>query len=133
VSLKRRVRRKAALNPSRYSTAPLRGVRTIREFDERYTARLHGFGNAANYYHQASSLRVADRIHIPTLILTAEDDPFVPVEQFAHPAVAGNPNIRVVATPHGGHCGFFARRTHGADDRYWAERTVVDFLAGFMR
>ncbi len=130
VSLKRRVRRKAARYPWHFSPAYLPGIRTIREFDERYTARLYGFGNAANYYFRASSLRVADRIRIPTLILTAEDDPFVPASQFAVPAVAGNPNVRVVVTPHGGHCGFYARR-NGSDDRYWAERAVIDFISGF--
>lgn len=130
VSLKRRVRKKAALYPSHYSTAYLPGVRTIREFDERYTARLYGFANAANYYYQASSLRVVDRIRVPTLILTAEDDPFVPPGQFSDPAVASNPNIRLVVTAHGGHCGFYSRR-NGSADRYWAERAVIDFVSGF--
>jgi predicted alpha/beta-fold hydrolase len=133
VSLKQRVRRKAAIYPWHFSTADLPGVRTIREFDERYTSRLYGFGNAANYYYQASSLRVVRRIRVPTLIIAAEDDPFVPASQFATPAVTGNANIRLAVTPHGGHCGFFARRTNGGGDRYWAERAVVDFVGGFMR
>lgn len=130
VSLKHRVRRKSALYPWHFSTAYLPGVRTIREFDERYTARLYGFGDAANYYYRASSLRVVDRIQVPTLMLTAADDPFVPAAQFDDPAVTGNPNIRVVVTPHGGHCGFYAHR-NGSADRYWAERAVVDFVSGF--
>lgn len=66
---------------------------------------------------------------MPTLIITAADDPFVPVEQFGDPSVTGNPNIRLVVTAHGGHCGFLARRSTGAGDRYWAERAVVDFVA----
>lgn len=131
VSLRERIRRKAALYPWHFSTADLPGIRTIREFDERYTARLYGFGNAANYYYQASSLRVVRRIGVPTLIVTAEDDPFVPATQFDDPAVTSNPNIRLVVTPHGGHCGFVSRGANGGGDRYWAERAVVDFVAGF--
>lgn len=132
-ALKQRVRRKAALYPSHYSTAPLAGVRTIRQFDEAYTARLWGFRDATDYYDRASSMRVAHLIRVPTLIITAADDPFVPVEQFGDPAVTGNPHIRLVVTPRGGHGGFLARRTNGAGDRYWAERAVVDFMAGALR
>jgi uncharacterized protein len=133
VSLKRRMRRKAALFPSRYSTAPLAGLRTIRQFDEAYTARLWGFQDAADYYHRASSLRVAHLIRVPTLIITAEDDPFVPPAQFGDPAVANNPHIRLVMTEHGGHCGFLARRANGAEDRHWAEQAVVNFVADQTR
>ena len=56
--------------------------------------------------------------------------PFVPVGPFRDPAVSGNPAVRVVVTPRGGHCGFVARRGDGSrDDGYWAERAVVDFAA----
>ncbi len=130
-SLKRRVRRKAAMYPWHFSAAYLPGVRTIREFDERYTARLYGFGNSANYYYRASSLRVVRRIRVPTLIITAVDDPFVPVSQFDDPAVTSNANIRLMVTRHGGHCGFYARHANHGTDRYWAERAVVDFISGW--
>ena len=89
--------------------------------------------HAANYYYQASSLRVVAAIRVPTLIITAKDDPFVPASQFDTPAVAGNANIRLIVTRHGGHCGFVARRTNGVGDRYWAERAVVNFVGEFMR
>jgi hypothetical protein len=131
VSLRARIRRKAALYPTRYSTAPLAGVRTVRQFDDAYTAPMSGYRDAADYYHRASALRVADRIRLPTLVITADDDPFVPVEPFRDPAIAGNPAVRVVMTRHGGHCGFVSRRVNDSrDDRYWAERAVVDFVAG---
>jgi uncharacterized protein len=126
--LKRRIRRKAALYPHLYRTDPLRGLRTVREFDDRYTAPMSGFEGAADYYHRASALRLIDRVSVPTLIITAADDPFIPVEQFRDPAVAGNPRIQVVITRHGGHCGFIAAPERGrGDDGYWAERTIVGF------
>ena len=60
-------------------------IRSIREFDEAYTAPHHGFRDAADYYHRASAMRVIDKISIPTLIITAADDPFVPPGPFESP------------------------------------------------
>ena len=125
-NLKRRMRRKARRLPERFDLAPLRAVRTVRQFDEAYTAPHHGFLNADDYYYRASSLRVIDRIAIPTLIISAADDPFVPEQQFRDPAVAGNPHITTVITRYGGHCGFYAGPAPGFDG-YWAERAAVAF------
>jgi predicted alpha/beta-fold hydrolase len=126
--LKKRVRRKAELYPGIYSTKPLGALRTVREFDDVYTAPMSGFKDAADYYHRASALRLIDRAALPTLIITADDDPFIPVDQFRLPAVTGNPHVKVIITRHGGHCGFIeAGGHHGADDGYWAERTIVRF------
>ena len=76
--LKRRMRRKAQLRPGAFDLTRLTRVRTVREFDEAYTAPHFGFRNAEDYYHRASAMRVIDRIRVPALIITAEDDPFVP-------------------------------------------------------
>jgi len=123
--LRARLRRKAALWPGRFDLAPLKRIRTIRTFDDTYTAPLGGFGNAETYYHQASAARLIDRVRVPTLIISAEDDPFVPAHQFRRPEVVDNANIRVTLTANGGHCAFISRG-------YWAEETVVGFLAAFM-
>src|SRR6185436_18025927 len=76
--LKRRIRRKARLRPDLFDLRKLSSVRTVRDFDEVYTAPYFGFRSAADYYHRASALRIVDRIHIPTMVITAADDPFVP-------------------------------------------------------
>ena len=76
-NLKRRLRRKARLLPGQFDLRPLAGVRTVRGFDEAFTAPHHGFRDADDYYYRASSLRVVEQIQIPTLILSAHDDPFV--------------------------------------------------------
>ena len=123
-NLKSRMRRKIALFPDRFSHEPLDGIRTVREFDEMYTAPHFGFRDATDYYYRASALRVVDRIRVPTLIIAAADDPFVPVDPFSDPAVTGNPNITVHLSPHGGHCAFLTRGG-GGDDGYWAERQIV--------
>lgn len=124
--LKQRMRRKARAWPGRYDLRPLGRIRSIREFDEAYTAPHHGFRDAADYYYRASALRVVHRIRVPALIVSAEDDPFVPADQFRDPVITGNPYVTVVLTPHGGHCGFIA--APGSEDGYWAEQAVVEFI-----
>jgi predicted alpha/beta-fold hydrolase len=126
-NLKRRMRRKADAWPGQFSLDALPRIRSIREFDDAYTAPFHGFKDAGDYYHRASAMRVVANITIPTLIITAADDPFVPPGPFRDPAVVGNRNITVVVTPHGGHCGFVEER-NGGYDGYWAEREIVSFL-----
>lgn len=125
-NLKARMRRKAAAFPEVFSLEPLRRVWTVRAFDEAYTAPHHGFRDAADYYHRASALRVIGRIRVPTLIITSEDDPFVPDAPFRAPEVTGNRNITVVITPHGGHCAYLERPA-GDYDGYWAEREILRF------
>ncbi|MGH9256132.1 MAG: YheT family hydrolase [Vicinamibacterales bacterium] len=127
-NLKARMRRKAAAIPGAYSLDALRDIWSVRRFDDVYTAPHHGFRDSADYYYRASALRVIHRIRVPALILAAEDDPFVPPVSFRHTAVTDNPNIRVVITPHGGHCAYVERATDGYDG-YWAEREIVRFCS----
>ena len=126
-NLKRRMRRKVALVPGSFDLAPLARVRTVRGFDEAYTAPHHGFRDADDYYYRASALRVAARIAVPTLIIASDNDPFVPWEQFRAPEIANNPRISVIVTRDGGHCAFVADAP--ADyDGYWAERRALTFI-----
>jgi len=125
-ALRSRMQRKDACHPGRFDLSPLASIRTIRQFDERYTAPSFGFGGATDYYYRASSMRVVDRIRVPALILSAEDDPFVPSASFRDPAVTGNPHLQVVITPHGGHCAFLSEPSAGSDG-YWAEDRIVEF------
>lgn len=126
-NLKARMRRKAAAFPGEFPLEPLRRIWTVRQFDDAYTAPHHGFRDAADYYYRASALRVADRIRVPTLIITAEDDPFVPTSTFRDDGVTSNPNMTVVMTPHGGHCAYVERPEQDYDG-YWAEREIVRFI-----
>ena len=130
--LKAKFRHKALLHPQTYRADGLNRVHSLREFDDRFTAPHSGYGNAVSYYHRASAIRVADRISLPTLILTAEDDPFIPFESFRDPALTRNPNIVLLAPRHGGHAGFITRRTR-IEDRFWAENRVVEFARQHSR
>jgi len=126
-NLKRRMRRKAALVPGSFDLEPLARVRTVRAFDEAYTAPHHGFHGADDYYHRASALRVVARIAVPALIIASDNDPFVPWEQFQAPDIASNPNVSVVITRDGGHCAFVAESPDGYDG-YWAEQRALAFI-----
>jgi predicted alpha/beta-fold hydrolase len=125
--LKARMRRKEKLRPGHFDLSKLNAIKTVREFDDAYTAPHFGFNDAEDYYHRASALRLIDRVRVPTLIITAEDDPFVPSQPFFDPTVTANPAITLRVTEHGGHCGFVGPAS-GDDDGYWAEREIVEFV-----
>jgi len=127
--LKRRMRHKATLFPEIYSAngllTSLARVRTVRDFDEAITARFCGFEGADDYYARSSAMHFLGQIRRPTLILTAQDDPFVPYWTFDRPAMRENPDIQLVAPPHGGHGGFISRED--GNERFWAEARIVEF------
>jgi predicted alpha/beta-fold hydrolase len=124
-NLRGRMRRKVEAWPGTFDLKPLGGIWTIRRFDDVYTAPHHGFAGASDYYYKASAMRVIDRVRIPALILTAEDDPFVPGNQFREAAVTGNPHVIARVERFGGHCGFIS---DSAEDEYWAESSAARFL-----
>jgi uncharacterized protein len=126
--LKQRMRRKARFHGNGFPMHRLGEVRTVRHFDEIFTAPHFGFDGASDYYHRASAMRVIDRVRLPALVIAAEDDPFVPAESFRKPALADNPHIMVKLSPHGGHCAFVGPRTADGDG-YWAEAAIVRFAA----
>jgi len=123
--LKKRMRRKASLFPGMYDLSRLARVRTLREFDDVITAPYCGFRDAVDYYARSSALRVAAEIHVPTLVLTAQDDPFVPFSIFESAAVRTNPNVNIIAPELGGHCAFVSR--FAGAERFWAEARVMEF------
>jgi predicted alpha/beta-fold hydrolase len=125
--LKKRIRTNHKLYPEIYDISELRQTRTIKEFDDRFTARAHGFASADDYYHRSSALRVAAQIRIPTLIIHADDDPFIPIAPLRDPAVANNPYILLVEPNQGGHVAFISADQNGDADRFWAENRAIDF------
>lgn len=124
--LKGRIVRKQKLFPELYDTRDLRSIQNLREFDDRYTSRAHGFAGAADYYYRASSIRVVEEIRVPTLIIHGKDDPFIPFAPLSDPKIAANPYILLVSPEQGGHVAFVASTT-GDEDRFWAENRVVQF------
>jgi predicted alpha/beta-fold hydrolase len=127
--LKARVQRKASLSPGRWDLNGLRAITRISEFDDRYTAPDGGYRDAADYYDRSGARHVLDSIAVPTTIITAQDDPFIPYSMFLTPSVQQNPSIRLLAPTHGGHCGFFQTR-RSEEDRYWVENRIVEIVRG---
>jgi predicted alpha/beta-fold hydrolase len=106
---------------------PLRLPRrmTTRLFDDLYTAPRSGFVDALDYYRRTSSLPLIERITVPTLIMTARDDPFVAVEPFEE--VKAPDNVLVCILPYGGHIGFVG--WDGSGGVRWAESRIIDWVA----
>ena len=125
--LKQRIRTKHKLYPHLYDISGLEQIRTLKEFDERFTAPAHGFADANDYYYRSSALRVIDRIRIPTLIVHAADDPFIPFSPLRDPAVVNNPHLLLLATVQGGHVAFISANQNEDPDRFWAENRVLEF------
>lgn len=125
LSLMRRYRRKARLFPQIYGGVS-RWPTSIREFDDIITARYCGFSGAEDYYTRAAASRVIDRIAVPTLVVHANDDPFIRLTIETRGKIAANPWITFLETDRGGHCAFLAT-PNGYDGR-WAERQMILFF-----
>jgi uncharacterized protein len=125
VSLMRRYRRKQVLHPDVYQRVQRR-PRTIREFDDVITARYCGFQGAQDYYDRAAAAGVVDKIAVPTLVIYAEDDPFIRLLPETRNKIKANAHMTLLETEHGGHCAFLAH-ANGYDGR-WAERQIIRFF-----
>ena len=129
--LRRRLRAKARLFPGVFDPSRLRGVTSLRDFDDKITAHYCGFAAAADYYARAAAANVVDRIAVPALILHAANDPFIRILPETRRKILSNPNISLVETADGGHCSFLAQPNGDGDDGRWAERRVIEFLRQF--
>jgi predicted alpha/beta-fold hydrolase len=122
-----RYKRKAKLYPGIYASRKAIGpVRSIREFDDKIVARYWGFRDADDYYDRAAAARVVDRIAVPTLILHAQDDPFIRLLPTTRARLLANPHVTFLETLHGGHCAFLSRDP--GNEIHWAEATVMRYL-----
>jgi predicted alpha/beta-fold hydrolase len=124
-SLVSKVEKKALRFPDQFDLAGLRSIRTFKEFDERYTAPIHGFRDAADYWEQSSSRRYLGEITLPTLLLSARDDPLLTSECFPFADAERNANLFLETPRSGGHVGFIDLTTRL--ERWW-ERRAAEFL-----
>lgn len=129
VKLRQRFRAKARLFPDHFDPSRLRGVKSLRDFDDKITAYYCGFDGAVDYYARAAASNTVDRIAVPGLILHAATDPFIHLIPETRRKIASNPNLTFIEAKDGGHCSFLAA-PNGYDGR-WAEQQVVEFLRRF--
>ncbi len=147
-ALHRRMVQKARLFPANFDTSRLRGIRSLREFDDKITAYYCGFKGVDDYYYRASAAHVVGDISVPALILHAANDPFIRITEETRQKILSNPNITFIEPRDGGHCAFVgvpidspaaagngsgSGRGSGQDDGFWAEREIVEFLRRFQR
>ena len=123
--LRAKVREKEARFPGRVGPDLLKGVFTLRDFDNRYTAPFHGFADAADYYARASSLPVLGAVRVPALLVNAQNDPFLTPSCFPEDVARSNPNFFLETPRYGGHVGF---ADPGPENVYWSERRAGAFL-----
>jgi predicted alpha/beta-fold hydrolase len=124
--LKRIVERRRREGRGEYGGIDLRGVESIREFDGRLVAPLCGFDSAEDYYRRSSALAIIGEIRVPTLLIQAIDDPFIPFAAYEHASIAANSAVSLLTPQRGGHAGFWGRS--GIDsDRFWAEHRAIEF------
>ena len=132
LQLFQRFRRKVRLFPETYDAARLRGIRTLRQFDERVTAYYCGFAGADDYYDRAAAAHVVDRIARPALVIHAANDPFVRILPETRQKLLANRNITYAESEDGGHCAFIGGSDASNYDGHWAEREVVEFAKQFQ-
>ncbi len=124
--LRRKLTEKKTLYPDVMDISTLDSVKTLSEFDDRFTAPLHGFRDARDYYQRSSSKQFLGGINIPCLLLNAADDPFLTPECFPHDEARSSSSLYLETPRHGGHVGFVSFDANG---EYWSETRATQFLA----
>lgn len=128
--LRQKIRVKRHLLKERIDVDGALRAPTLWAFDDLATAPLHGFDDASDYYARSSSSRFLDRIRVPTLLVQARNDPFLPAERLPEKAVAANPKLVPRFTDRGGHVGFVEGPPWAPS--FWAEEEAARFLAGHL-
>jgi hypothetical protein len=132
-SLVRKAKEKRQRFPDIVPDVDLAALRSMWDFDDAVTAPVHGFRDATDYYTRSSSLGWLDRIRVPTLLVSAVDDPFLPPEVLdeVRSAARSNDALHCEFPERGGHVGFIAGSLPWRP-LYWAERRVMEFLSSHL-
>ena len=125
-SLKEKIISKARQFPGRLDITGIEKIRTFLEFDDRYSAPIHGFVDSADYYGWANSLQFLDSIKIPALILSAQNDPFLTAGSFPFEIAEKSEFLFLEAPQSGGHVGF---RQSSTKRKSWYEHRTAEFLS----
>ena len=127
--LREKIRSKAMIMPGQIDDMGYEQLRTLKEFDDRYTAPLHGFRDADDYYEKASSRQFLSNISIRTLLINSADDPFLSESCYPREESEANPYLFLEIPRNGGHVGFMASNALG---EYWSETRAASFLGTWV-
>lgn len=100
-------------------------IKTLKEFDDHFTGPIHGFKDALDYYHKCSAIRFIKDIKLPTLVISAANDPFLSPECYPHKLVQEQSFVMFESPAHGGHVGFSQFNKTGL---YWSEEQAINFF-----
>ena len=123
--LKTKVERKAEVFPEVFDLKALSGTKTLIEFDDLVTAPMHGFKNAADYYEKCSAIKFINSISIPTMVVNAQNDPFLSPSCYPVKQLLNHPCVELLIPEQGGHCGFSDRDLHHEN---WSEKLALEYL-----
>ncbi len=124
-SLKKKVIEKSSAHPGQIPVETLRNIKTLADFDDFFTGPLHGFADAQEYYEVNSSLYFLDQIKVPTLVLNAENDPFLSEQCFPNTLAKSLDQVYFEFPKHGGHVGFSPENSSKA---FYSEQRAVEFI-----
>ncbi|MEW6348106.1 MAG: alpha/beta fold hydrolase [Thermodesulfobacteriota bacterium] len=128
--LRGKIREKTRLFPQLITDEGFETIKNFKDFDDRYTAPIHGFLDAEDYWRQTSSKPLLDRISVPTLLVNAADDPFLSPECYPAAEAEQNPSFFLEIPRNGGHVGFVAFQPSG---EYWSESRAASMLNNLRR
>jgi len=127
---KKHLKEKLKLKQQQYahliSDTEIQSIKTLRDFDDVYTSKAHGFKDAYEYYEASSSLQFLHNITLPTLILNAQNDSFLSKECYPHSEAENNSNLYLEVPKHGGHVGFYLNENY-----YYNEIRALEFFKQF--
>src|SRR5690606_5044568 len=123
-----KLKEKQKLFPQRIDLATIDGIKTLKDFDDAYTSKAHGFLDAEDYYKKSSSLQYLSKIKLPTLILNALNDSFLSPNCYPTEIAKNHPNLYLETPKYGGHVGFFK---YGKI--YYSEQRTIEFTQGINK
>lgn len=124
-SLHQKIRAKMEMMPDCIDDHDFHRIKNFKDYDDRYTAPLHGFKDAQDYWQRCSSLTYIPKVQIPTLIVNAWDDPFLAGDCYPVKAASDSRYVFLETPSFGGHVGFIQ---FNADKSYWSENRAVEFI-----
>ncbi len=124
-SLRQKIRAKMKALPGKINDCDYGQLRSFKDFDDRYTAPIHGFTDAEDYWRQCSCRPALKEISIPTLLINARNDPFLAAPCYPIAEAEANPNLHLEMPASGGHVGFITFNPQG---EYWSESRALAFL-----
>ena len=128
-SLTQKIKNLSKINPEKFDTKNIHRIRSLMDFDNAYTAPIHGFADGLDYYETCSCLPVLKHLTVPTLLINALDDSFLTPKAFPYDIAENHNHLYLITPRYGGHVGFSSRGVSS----YWNEIQVLDFFNRYSK